>query len=205
MGLREWFRAFAAPPVYRYDTSPDSLRALSDAQLEAIIGSPDAYDAGSRAAAERELGARKGRALFNKVGLGAETLAEGLGHILEEGAFQPVSSKTADDAVTVLFDRALMATPSLSIDAVRSNYEMLRGPWSSQTLFEGSRDRTYSIVVANLRRIQSTPDFRRFEISVDLTKCAAQISATVGRYVIPVSVWRSGEIYLACGNSDFRG
>lgn len=135
----------------------------------------------------------------------AETLAKGLGQILEGGEFKPVSTKSPEDAVSALFDKALEATPNLSIDTVKSHYDRLKGPWSSQKLFQGSRDKLRSIVLANLRRIKSEPGFRGFEVSVELTQGAARIYATVPPYAIPISVWRAGENYLACGNSDFRG
>jgi hypothetical protein len=59
MGLREWFRAWAAPQVYRYDTSESALHGLSEPQLTAIVDSPTLYDAQSRQAAELELQTRK--------------------------------------------------------------------------------------------------------------------------------------------------
>ena len=60
MGVREWFRAWASPQAYRYDTNEAALRALNDSQLAAIIESPALYDAQGRQAAQRELEARKG-------------------------------------------------------------------------------------------------------------------------------------------------
>ncbi len=135
----------------------------------------------------------------------AETLAKGVGQVLKGGEFEPVSTKRAEDAVAALFDKALAATSSLSIDAVQSHYDMLKGAWYSQKLFRGSRDQIRSVVLKNLRRIQSEAGFRDFTISVELTRGAAQIFASVRPYAIPVCVWRSGDVYLACGNSDFRG
>ena len=134
-----------------------------------------------------------------------ETLAKGLGQILEGGKFETVYTKNAEEAVATLFDKALPATPSLSVDAVESHYDRLKGPWYSQKLFRGSRDKIRSVVLKNLHRIQSEAGFQDFTISVELTLGAAQIFATVRPYAIPVCVWRSGDVYLACGNSDFRG
>jgi hypothetical protein len=59
MGLRELFRAWASPQVYRYDTNEDALRGLNDSQLAAIIESRALYDAQGREGAQRELEARK--------------------------------------------------------------------------------------------------------------------------------------------------
>lgn len=134
-----------------------------------------------------------------------ETLAKGLGQILEGGEFEPVSTKSAEDAVAVLFDKALASTPNLSIDAVKFHYDILKGPWYSQKLFRGSREQIRSLVLKNLRRIQSEAGFQGFQISVELRRCAAQVFATVRPYAIPVCVWRSGDVYFVCGNSDFQG
>lgn len=59
MGIGAWFRAWAAPQVYRFDTSKDALPALVEEQLRAIVESPALYDAEAREAARLELQARK--------------------------------------------------------------------------------------------------------------------------------------------------
>jgi DNA-directed RNA polymerase subunit RPC12/RpoP len=55
MGLKEWFRAWAAPQVCRYDTSEKGVRALTDEQLLAISESPESYDEHSRKAVWSEM------------------------------------------------------------------------------------------------------------------------------------------------------
>lgn len=134
----------------------------------------------------------------------AETLSKGLGQILETGQFETVSTTSADEAISVLFDRALVAVPSLTVDAVESNYERVKGNWSSRKLVRGPQNRVRSIVLANLRRIQSQAGFRNFQIAVYLERGAAQVEAMAPPHFIPIAVWRSGDDVFACGNADFR-
>jgi uncharacterized RDD family membrane protein YckC len=171
---------FALPP--HLPPTPEATKRLSDKAATPVVPRGGAF-----------------------TGVDAETLAKGLRQVLEGGKFEPVSTTSAEDAVAALFDKALAATPNLSIDAVESHFDMLKGPWCSQKLIRGSRDRIRSVVLENLRRIQSEAGFRDFTISVELTRGAAQLFANVRPYAIPLCVWRSGDVYLACGNSDFRG
>ncbi len=133
-----------------------------------------------------------------------ETLAAGLRQILEGDQFENVSATTAEEAAAVLFNRAILAIPSLTVQAIKANYETVKGPWSSGKLVTGTQAQVRSIVLENLRRIQSQAGFRKFEIAVRLEHGAAEVEAIVPPFFIPVAVWRSGDDIFACGNSDFR-
>lgn len=128
---------------------------------------------------------------------------EALKTLLEHGEFKPVTTKSPEEAASILFEQALPVTPNASSDCVQRGYEAIKDSWSSQKLVEGSRDEVKSVILTNLRRIGSEPNFESFSVRVDLHAEAANVFAFAGGYAIGVRVWRSENVYYACGNSDF--
>jgi hypothetical protein len=114
----------------------------------------------------------------------------------------PLRTKDPDEAASILFERVLPAIPDASSERVQQWYDTVKDAWSSRKLIKGSRAQVKSVVLANLRRIRSEPNFDEFVVKVYLAE-VAQVEAYTPTHFIPVRVWRSENIYYACGNSDF--
>ena len=126
--------------------------------------------------------------------------------LLRAALFESVFTQNTDEAMDALFEQALPVAPSVSAETVRQLHEMIRDSWWSKELVEGSREKIKPIVLANLRRIrrESQPAFEGFSVDVLLSSRAVQVTASIGDYFIPVRIWRSGDSYFVCGNSDFQ-
>ena len=133
-----------------------------------------------------------------------QDFAEAFKTLMERGTFEAVRTKSPEEATSILFERALPATPNVSIDGVQRSYDALKYSWSSTKLVKGSHKQIKSVILKNLQRIRSEPTFREFEVKVYLEGNAAQVEAIAPPYFIPVRVWRAGNEYYACGNSDFQ-
>ena len=102
---------------------------------------------------------------------------------------------------------ALLTIDSCSVEEILKEYEDLRGRWKSSFLAECDATQMHDLLLANLRKYASWPEFRGFDIAS--SKNYLQINtllrdrASNAEYVIAVRVWKTGPMMYACGSSDF--
>lgn len=114
---------------------------------------------------------------------------------------------SAADAVDILFERALLATPDVSIEEAQKTYEFVREGWASQALYRGTPSEMRHHIFSNLQRMQAQDGFEYFRIDVNVDKnhLRAMARAFFANSFQPVGVYRSGDMILACGNASFSG
>jgi hypothetical protein len=111
------------------------------------------------------------------------------------------------EAVDILFERALPATPDVTTEEARRTYEFVRGAWGSQGLYSGTPDEMRQLILTNLQRMQAEDGFRSFSIEVkaDENHLRAMVVVFFAGSFQPVGVYRCGGTILACGNFAFSG
>lgn len=126
--------------------------------------------------------------------------------------FTTSSTKNPDEAVNVLFDKAIFAIPHLSEQQVNSAYQSVQRTWNSQQLIHGSRNYVKEVVLMNARILSQRNDFSDFQVTVlnaaietiyRNAECA-QIMVLTTRGFIPIRVWKTKQGFFTCGNSDFQ-
>ena len=119
--------------------------------------------------------------------------------------------KTKDPAqvVSVLFEQALPATPTVTAEEVKGEYSSLRRAWRSKKLYSGTLDEVRKIILRNVTRYAHLNTFEVFRVSVDKREKCAQIDSFIcfpdgtPSHFIGIRVWRSEHKLFACG-SDFQ-
>ncbi len=111
------------------------------------------------------------------------------------------------EAVDVLFDRALPATPDVTVEEARRTYEFVRATWGSQALYSGTPGEMRQLILTNLQRMHAEDGFRSFriEVNADENHLRAMVVVFSGDGFQPVGVYRSGDAVLVCGNFTFTG
>jgi len=93
-------------------------------------------------------------------------------------SFDPVKTKNPEQAVDILFNRAILAIPYISLDEVHKEYSRLQSSiWQSRKLVEGSISEVKNAVLRNVIRLRNERNFIDFEVAVLKGQNAAQISA----------------------------
>ena len=118
--------------------------------------------------------------------------------------FREETSSSAEQALQILFEKALPATPSETERRIQADYESLQRTWDSEILVEDAGPAVREVVLRNLQRIAEEPGFEEFAVVVDDRDVRfAQVNAFFSAAFIPVRVWRCEDKVYACGNSLF--
>ena len=117
--------------------------------------------------------------------------------------FETVSTPSSEVALSVLFEKALPATPLQTEPSIRAEHDDLKRSWGSPNLCTGDECDIRRVVDRNLCRIAEEPGFRVFDLSVDKQNRSAQVNAIFRDTFVPVRLWRTTNKVFACGNSLF--
>jgi len=113
-----------------------------------------------------------------------------------------------EEAVDILFEQALPATPDVAVEDARRTYEFVRATWGSHELYSGTRDGMRQLILTNLRRMHAEEGFGSFRVEVkpdeNHLRAMVVVFSAAGSFQ-PVGVYRSGDTVLVCGNSAFTG
>ena len=129
----------------------------------------------------------------------------------EEFRFKPISIKSPDEAISILFGKALETVPEIPNATVLKNYKDLTGVWASKgfgpaqtiEIIQGNLERTQAVVLRNLKTYASLPDFREFQVFVKTKEDFARISVINSDIFFDVVVMRTKEYLYCCGNFHF--
>lgn len=122
-------------------------------------------------------------------------------------SFSEQEATTAWEAINILFDEAIVATPRSSPEQVQQEYQLIEPRWGSQILVEGSENEVKPIVYGNLQRLEKRENFSYFSIEVYPKHKYTQVNASFGkktrRMFVGMRVWRSKDRFFACGDEEF--
>jgi hypothetical protein len=118
--------------------------------------------------------------------------------------FNEEYTKNAQEAVEILFGKALAVLPPISENEVLELYEPLRYSWSSKKLVKGSTSHVRKIVLSNVEQLRKRADFNTMKVEVLSDQKCAQISVFFENSFVPVRVWSTADAVFACGNARFE-
>ena len=126
-------------------------------------------------------------------------------------SIRSLSGSSPAEVLEYVFSIALPEVPDAKPGDVREKYVLLQSGWGAQVLAEGTVEYIRRIVLANLEWISQRPDFGSFDVQARLdVPPSVQVNGLIvdrtGSTVAaaPLRVWRAGDTYFACGNSDFN-
>ena len=121
-------------------------------------------------------------------------------------AFGIVHTKNPGEAIDILFSKAMRAAPVLSPTEVREEYEGLQEAWGLVVLVQGSSAEVKKILLRNAFNLARRWDFARFEVELYVPygkPRAGLITAMFQGWGVTVHVWRTEDVFFACGPPDF--
>jgi hypothetical protein len=129
------------------------------------------------------------------------------GQITEDkvAGFAGVQTTNPVEAVDILFDDAIPATPSITRGELEEGFRRIRALWGSTRLHSGSREHIKALILANLQRMCSSEVVDEIGIGVFAEQRAAQVSLRLKHIgFVQVRIWHSGDQFFACGNGCFE-
>jgi hypothetical protein len=122
--------------------------------------------------------------------------------------FRDFSTSNPEEAVDLLFAKAMAAVPMLSATQFRTAYDRMRQAWGPLPLVEGSESEVKSVILHNSKALTRKADFKRFSINVCLSdkgykdEEAAQMWAWVGAVGHVVHLWKTENTFHAFGRPE---
>ena len=123
--------------------------------------------------------------------------------------FAKVSTSHPEEAVDILFAKAMAAVPVLSATQFCTAYDRMHRSWRDLPLVEGSENEVKSEILKNAKVFAQKTDFKRFSIEVCLAdrgykdEEAAQLSADIGGILMVVHLWKTEGTFHAYGWAKF--
>jgi hypothetical protein len=122
----------------------------------------------------------------------------------QSAQFNEEYTKNPQEAVELLFDKALATLSPISEKEVLELYEPLRYSWSSKKLVRGSASHVRKIVLSNVKQLHTRADFNTMKVQMLSDQKCAQISVFFKNSFVPVRVWLTADAVFACGNARFE-
>lgn len=130
--------------------------------------------------------------------------------------FAKASTRDPEEAVDILFGKALAAVPALSATQLRTAYDRMREAWGDRPfMVAGSESELRSLILDNAKALSHRAGFNGFSISVCLAddgyqgEEAASLNAWVplggGRVGVLAHFWKTEDKFYAFSSSDFLG
>ncbi len=123
--------------------------------------------------------------------------------------FQRQSTTDVHDAVRLLRDGALPATPIISRARVEAEYQDMVSAWGCRGLKGGTPQDIADTLRRNLERDSKLPRFRNFSVQVIADQYCAQVYSSFerepgARYATATAyrIWRTSDSVFFCGSKD---
>jgi hypothetical protein len=122
--------------------------------------------------------------------------------------FAKASTTHPEQAVDILFAKAMAVVPVLSATQFGTAYHRMREAWGPLPLVEGSESEVKSVILHNAKALARMADFKRFSIDVCLSdqgykgEEAAQMWAWVGAGALAVHLWKTEDTFHAYGRPE---
>ena len=125
----------------------------------------------------------------------------------EEKYFESVTEiKDSDEALNILFNEAILATPETTSDHIN---KALQSSWGYPGVVEGSLSEVKKTVLKNLKILEKRERFDYFRVDVMKEQNCAQIDAFYGlnsnsRYFEGIRIWKTKEKFYAWGSAKLQ-
>ena len=122
--------------------------------------------------------------------------------------FVKVTTSQPQEAVDILFAKALAVVPVLSDTQFRTAHARMREAWGPLPLVEGSESEVKSVILRNAKALARRADFKHFSIDVCLAdqgyqgEEAAQMWSWVGAGALAVHLWKTEDAFHAYGRPE---
>lgn len=125
--------------------------------------------------------------------------------------FEKVNTSDPEEAVNILFDKALAVVPVLYATQFQTAYDRMRQDWGPLPLVEGSKSEVKSVILNNAKALSRRADFKHFSIDVCLSdqgykgEEAASMWAWVGTIGLALHLWKTEDKFHAFGRPEWLG
>jgi hypothetical protein len=117
--------------------------------------------------------------------------------------FDEAYATETQEAVEILFGRALPELTPITEERVRELYEPFPKSWGSKKLVTGSASYVRGVVSSNAERFRNLATFKEFGVAFYPDQECVQLTAIFARTFEGIRLWSTADALFACGDPEF--